>query len=103
MSDSVATAVQLLNEALDRDPNAITQLVNLRVNCNEQLASQPKIQATLTDDGYRIGILGLLNGILATSSVGSIGAQGTIEKKTGKFRHIRRFIDLRTDHFDVRA
>ena len=37
ISDPVTRAIAVLNDALDRDPKAITQLVNLRVDCNIQL------------------------------------------------------------------
>ena len=103
MTDVVEQAVKILNEALERDPEAVVQLMNLRVPCNERLAGHSAIQANRATDGYRLGILGLLNGILSGGTTGAIGAQGTVETDSGRFRRINRFVDLRTDNLDVLA
>ena len=44
MPNPVARAVRVLNDALKRDPDAITELVNLRVPCNDRLAAHPTIR-----------------------------------------------------------
>ena len=103
MADPIQSAVKLLNEALDRDPDAITQLVNLRVACNEQLAQHPIIQVHKYGDIHKIGILGLLNGALGGGPSGDIGAQGNIDPKSGQFVRIKRFVDLRIERLDVLA
>jgi len=103
MTDAVEQAVKILNEALERDPEAIVHLMNLRVPCNERLAGHATIQATGTTEGYRLGILGLLNGILTGGTTSTIGAQGTVETDSGRFRRITRFVDLRADSLDVLA
>ena len=64
MSDPVTKALGVLNDALERDPEAITQLVNLRVPCRKTLGDHPTVQIALYGDEYRVGILGLLNGML---------------------------------------
>jgi len=101
MADAVARAVDVLNEALERDPEAITRLVNLRVACNERLARHPTIRTAGPEEASRIGILGLLNGALSDSAAGVIGAQGQRDPDTGLFRRIKRFVDLRADKLDV--
>ena len=44
MPDPIQFAVELLNDALERDAQAVTQLVNLRADCNERLAAHPTIR-----------------------------------------------------------
>lgn len=103
MDDHVSRAVKVLNEALKRDPEAITRLVNMRVDCNQRLADHPTVRTASIDEGHRIGIMGLLNGALGDNSGGVIGAVGGRNMETGKFTRIKRFIDLRDDNLDVLA
>lgn len=59
--------VQVLNEAYDSDPGAIHALLCNRVPCNDLLASHPAIQVELNkvarNEGYIVGMLGILNGV----------------------------------------
>jgi len=103
MSDPVTNAVALLNDVLERDPKAIVQLVNMRIDCNEALAAHPTVQVHKFGDVYRIGVLGLLNGALGGGPSGDIGARGTINPNTGEFTRIKKFVDLRLDRLDVLA
>jgi len=101
MTDSVDKAVSLLNTALALDPQAMTDLVNMRVKCNKDLADHPTIQAGQYQSVYRVGFLGLMNGALGDSPTGVIGAEGPIDETTGHFIRIKRFIDLRRERVDV--
>ncbi len=103
MPDPIQSAVELLNDALERDGDAVTQLINLRADCNERLASHPTIQVQKHGEVHRIGVLGLINGALGGGPSGDIGAKGKIDPKTGKFLRIKRFVDLRTERLDVLA
>jgi hypothetical protein len=103
MADPIQAAVKLLNEALERDPDAITQLVNLRVACNEKLTHHPTIQVHKFGDVHKIGILGLLNGALGGGPSGDIGAKGTVDPSSGQFTKIQRFVDLRLERLDLLA
>lgn len=103
MSDPISKAIEVLNDALERDPAAITELVNLRAECNESLAGHPTIQVQRFGDTHRIGILGLINGAFGDSPTGDIGAKGTMDERTGKFRLVKAFIDLRSDKVDMLA
>ena len=47
---SVDHAIDILNEALSLDPQAIKDLVNARVACNEAMADHPTIQVGIFDD-----------------------------------------------------
>ena len=103
MSDPINAAVELLNDVLERDRNAITRLINMRVDCDETLSRHPTLQVQKIGDSYRVGVLGILNGILGGSPNGDIGAKGTIETKTGMFTQIRKFIDLREERLNILA
>ncbi len=101
MSDPIELAVEVLNEALDRDPEAVTELINMRADCNARLATHPTIQAQKFGDVYRVGVLGILNAALGGGPSGDIGAKGTINSQTGNFLRIKRFVDLRVERLDV--
>ena len=101
MSDPITKAITILNDALERDPVAITQLVNLRVNCNVQLIKHPTIQSSVYNGVNKVGFLGLINGIIGNSPTGVIGAEGSIKLETGQFIIIRKFVDLRDDKTDI--
>ena len=103
MTDAVTRAIEILNDALERDPAAMTRLINLRVPCNDRLAAHPTIAAGLYDDVHKVGVLGLLNGVLGDAPHAVIGAKGRRDSKTGGLRRVRRFVDLRPHITDVRA
>jgi len=103
MADAIELAVKRLNEALERDSEAVTALVNFRVACNDALASHPTIQVHRFGEVHKIGLLGLLNGALGGGPSGDIGAKGTVDPQTGRFTTIKRFVDLRSDRLDVLA
>jgi hypothetical protein len=70
--------ISVLNDALDRDPEAISRLVESRVKCNERLATHPAIQVYKRSNGeYVVGLLGIINGIIGVRSdnYGYIAAQ----------------------------
>ena len=103
MGDPITEAVNLLNDVLDCDSEAITRLINMRVDCNELLASHSTVKVQKFGKSYRIGVLGLLNGALGGSPSGDIGARGIMNPETGKFRQIKTFVDLREERLDVLA
>ena len=71
--DIITQAVKVLNEALESDPIAMNQLINLRVICNEDLARHPFIQVG-KDNRYQrvwwVGLFGIINGILGVDEEG---------------------------------
>lgn len=91
--DPITRVIALLNDALERDPEAITKMFNARVECNEALMSHPTIRIGVYDDAYKLGVLGLLNGVLGKA--GAIGAEGEVDVQSKRFLRIRRFIDTR--------
>ena len=103
MSDPVTKALAVLNDALRRDPDAVTKLFNLRVDCNEALGAHPVIQVSVYGGQTKIGLLGLLNGMLGDSPSGVIGARGVIDEDSGRMVRIREFVDLRLEKVDFLA
>lgn len=102
MSDPITKAVDVLNDALASDPEAITRLVNLRVPCRKELGDRTAIRIQRLGDEHRVGVLGLINGFFSDWPSGVIGAEGQLDD-TGSFVRIKRFVDLRDERLDVLA
>ena len=68
----VDDAIDRLNKMLEADPVAISALVETRVPCNQEMADHPTVQ--VTDEGlqggYKLGILGVLNGLFGVDQDG---------------------------------
>ena len=103
MSDPISEAVELLNDVLERDPEAITRLINMRVDCNESLANHATAKVQKFGEIYRIGVLGLLNGALGASPSGDNGAKGSDTGDTGNYIQIKKFVYLRSERLDILA
>ena len=103
MADPVTHAIDALNEALERDAEAITRLVNTRVECNDALAAHPTVQVGVYGGVNKVGVLGLLNAALGDTPAGVIGAKGSIDSRSGLFRRVKKFVDLRLEGVDVIA
>jgi hypothetical protein len=72
-------AVDLLNEALQLDGDAMTKLVGQRVECNRALADHPTIQSGHPDifigeddpcEIHCVGLLGIINGLFGIDENG---------------------------------
>lgn len=72
LKDSVTIddVIELLNGAIEMDSEAINNLVKSRVTCNELLADHPTIQAGKFGDEYKVGLIGILNGIFGSADDG---------------------------------
>ncbi|MGB1875921.1 MAG: hypothetical protein ACPHGY_03215 [Rhodospirillaceae bacterium] len=88
---NVQTALDILNDALTRDPMALTQLVNARVSCNEKLTKHKTVQTGVYSSEYKVGVLGLINGIL-DYKLGGIGAKGDVDPRNLRLLRLRRFV-----------
>lgn len=84
---SVQDALELLNDALARDRHAVQELFAFRVPCNSDMADHPTIQVGAggkdgTDfvppNQFRVGTLGLLNGLFGTIQEGPRKGWGPI-------------------------
>ena len=82
---------ELLNSLLKIDHDAIEQLVETRVPCNEALANHPNVPVLLLDDGQtKVGLLGILNGIIAGAGDDRILVGIYDENKLMKFELITK-------------
>ena len=88
--------VDLLNELIKQDPDAMSALISARVPCGELLADHPTVQVGETDTGYEVGLLGILNGLCGADSKGRGFVAVTVEeggRVTGATLLIDRIID----------
>jgi hypothetical protein len=65
MEDIVKNAVRVLNEFLEKDPEACNQLYSYKTPANKVLLDHPTIQVdVISDTKFKVGFLGVLNGII---------------------------------------
>jgi len=80
--------ITVLNEAYDADPAAIHALLLNRIPCNEKLANHPTIQVTEEtvpkQTYYSVGVLGLLNGLIASATGTCVAAKFSEPDKEGR-------------------
>ena len=61
---SVDRAIEVLNEALEADPDAVWSLMHMETWCNDKLADHPAIQVGRDHLGHhKLRPLGLINGL----------------------------------------
>ena len=76
------TAVEVLNELFEMDPEAADRLFNARVPCNETLADHPTVVCRPTTTGHEVGLLGVINGILAREDPCGSGVAALVDPET---------------------
>jgi hypothetical protein len=85
MKETLAIFLDLLNEAVEADPQAMELLIGHRVECNNMLADHPTIQCmeNTMPDGKKtyVGMLGVINGICEKITGQRVAAQ--YEKGSG--------------------
>lgn len=69
-SVTIEETIQLLNEFVLLDPEAMRDLLDSRVECNEAVSNHPTIQVSALFDSYKVGLLGVLNGLFGVASDG---------------------------------
>lgn len=65
--------IRFLNELVEIDREAIHQLIEHRVHCNEGMLNHPTVQAVATKGGSDpglVGLLGILNGFVGVDADG---------------------------------
>ena len=100
---SVDHAVKVLNEALEMHHDAMLELINFRVPCNEELSNHPTIQVRAYDMDvkYSVGILGIINGIFGIRGAwGHIAIECESEEVDGitvvkKIYRFRSLVDVK--------
>jgi hypothetical protein len=59
---TVDRVIELLNELIELDREAVSKLIDARVTCSQPLTDHPTVQVGQREDGtFRVGVLGLLN------------------------------------------
>lgn len=88
----LSRVVEVLNRALDADADAITDLLEHRVPCNDELAEDPTIQAVVDQAAmvvgepagpWTVGMLGVLNGICGVHEDGPEEGWGKLSVSYG--------------------
>lgn len=77
-SVTVEHVIGILNDLVALDPEAMREIIESRVTCNEALAEHPTVQVGATEEVYRVGMLGILNGIFGTIEGGPKHGYGPI-------------------------
>lgn len=85
-SITIEHAVEVLNEALNLDQEAVQNLVMSRHPCNAALAAHPTIQVS---DAPAVGMLGLMNGLFGINRYGCGGIIVEIDDDTGRVIRFR--------------
>lgn len=62
--------IDALNDILSADPEAIQKLVETYIPCNDKLADHPTVQVQADEKGCKVGLLGVLNGVLGADDNG---------------------------------
>ena len=89
----IRKAIQVLNEALQADPEGINVLIQQYVVVNETLADHPSIQVEAVvgaTSWFKLRPLGLINGLFGADEDG----YGFIAAQTGDDGQITRFIEM---------
>lgn len=93
-SNRADALIAFLNELAKIDPAALSQLVAVRVPCNDELGQHPTVQTLQYGDGgpYSVGILGLLNGFCGVIDGGKYDGYGPITavSEDGQLAYFRR-------------
>lgn len=63
-------AVEVLNQALESDPKAISTMMTQRFDCNRALTEHPTIQVSEKEGRRTIGVMGLINGLFGVDKDG---------------------------------
>jgi len=81
---SAETAVAVLNELFALDPDGTRRLVDARVPCNRGVADHPTVICGPTGDGFEVGLIGVLNGILGREDPCGSGVATLTDRETGE-------------------
>jgi hypothetical protein len=68
---SVEDALAFLNELINYDADALRDLIETRVDCNQKMADHPTIQVwARPGQPFQLGVLGLINGLFGADNEG---------------------------------
>lgn len=85
----MSKTAEVLQDALAKDPKAVTRLISTRIACTEELADDPYVQVGLSPSGgWQVGALGLINAVLAANNLPLVAAQVENNKVIGFCEYI---------------
>ena len=86
-------AIEVLNSALNADPEAINVLISTRIACNMKMGQEPFVQVGTDKEfqGNLLGALGLINGVLKAKDPNFVSA---IIDKNGKITHFQNLREV---------
>lgn len=70
-SISKTDVLNLLNELVEIDRDAMLKLLHSRVTFKEQMRDHPTVQMMIGQDGPSVGLLGILNGLFGVDENGN--------------------------------
>ncbi len=82
----IEEAIQVLNEALALDPDAVNAIMLRRVPCNEKISDHPTIQVGNGD----MSALGLINGLFGINKNGYGFITANVDEITGRIESFNK-------------
>ena len=73
MADAIDNAIEVLNRVHAADPTILPALIQHRVPCNEAVCDDPTVQVGLHDGEWKVGLLGIVNGLFGVVEAGGSG------------------------------
>jgi len=91
---TIDDAIGFLNSLVEVDADAVTRLVDARVQCNQEMADHEsvQVQAYDGDENYSVGILGVLNGLFGTFDCGPAEGWGPITALFNEDGSVKEFV-----------
>ena len=85
---SIDECIKFLNDLIKLDMQAILDLCQNRVSCNEKLADHPTVQVDAKEGKHWIGLIGILNGLFGIDDKSGMGPIGAVldDPEEGKQR-----------------
>ena len=74
---TIDETIDFLNKLLEIDRKALSNIITNRVECNDDLVNHKTVQVAKLDNVYKVGMLGILNGLFGTDERG-YGAIGIL-------------------------
>lgn len=69
---SIEQTIDMLNELVNLDRNAVLNLIINRVPCNQGIADHYSVQIQREDDGsFSVGLMGVINGLFGINAYGA--------------------------------
>lgn len=91
MSSAVDRAIEVLNRAIQKDPEAIRKLFKIQIECNDEIAADADIQVKAEGNKTFIRPLGLINGLFGAAEDGFGKIVAICSDETGDFQKFVKY------------